>query len=189
MPDSWLSYSEELEEAAEVLWSDKDNGMAIESETQFDGKWHTKKSSAHSRSYILLASLALENVLKGLIIAGNSNLISSGKLDKSLKSHKLLNLAKRVDGLVLSKGDVRILQICQDAIPYWGRYPIPLEYKGLKPIQAVTDKFHTNFRDLHFRLCKWLYEQLKEGWDSSVGPRLTVIHHIRYENEMNEFGE
>jgi len=148
--------------------------------TQFDGALVIKKSSAHSRSYILLASLALENVLKGLIIVSDAKLISSGRLDKTLQSHKLLDLAKRVDGLVLSKDERHILHVCQDAIPYWGRYPIPLEYKGLKPKEAADDKFHTCFRKLHFRLCKSLYEKLKDGWDSGVGSKTLQMRSIRY---------
>ena len=30
MPDSWLVYAEELEEAAEALWVDSDNGLVLE---------------------------------------------------------------------------------------------------------------------------------------------------------------
>jgi hypothetical protein len=185
MPDSWLSYAEELEEAAEALWEVSDNGMLVEGDTQLDGSLVVKKSSAHSRSYILLASLALENVLKGLIIASDANLISTGRLDKTLQSHKLLDLAKKIAGLVLSKDEKHILQVCQDAIPYWGRYPIPLEYKGLKPKAAANDKFHTRFRKLHFRLCKSLYEMVKDGWDSGVGAQTLQIRSIRYGDKID----
>jgi len=180
MPSEWLEYAEELEQAAEILWGDSGNGMVLEAETQLDGSTLLKKSSAHARSYILLISLALENALKGLIIAGDAKLISSGRLDKSLKSHKLLDLAQKIDGLALSKDEKRILQICQDAIPYWGRYPIPLEYQGLKPKEVANEEFHARFRNLHFRLCKSLYELLKDGWDSGVGAGTLKMRSIRY---------
>jgi hypothetical protein len=180
MPDSWLSYAEELEEAAEALWAGSGTGFAIEAEAQLDRSTIMKKSSAHSRSYILLAGLALENVLKGLIISNNPSFITSGRLDKTLQSHKLLDLAKRVDGLYLSDDEKLVLQICQDAIPYWGRYPIPLEYHGLQPREAANDKFRTCSRNLHFRLCKSLYEILKDGWDSGVGAKTVKIRSIRY---------
>ncbi len=180
MPDSWLNYAQELEEAAEALWADSGNSMRIETGTQLDGSLVAiKKPSAHLRSYILLAGLALENVLKGLIIAGDAKLISSGRLDKTLKSHKLLNLAKRVN-LRFSKNEKHVLQVCQDAIPYWGRYPVPLEYHGLQPEDAATDKFRTCFRQLHFRLCKLLYEMLKDGWDSGVGSKIVKMRNLRY---------
>jgi len=180
LPIGWLEYSEELEEAAEILWANSGNGFSLQAETQLDDSTLIKKSSAHSRSYILLASLALENALKGLIIANDAKLISSGKLDKSLKSHNLTDLAKKIDGLILSKDEKRILQVCQDAIPYWGRYPIPLEYKGLKPVQAVNDRFRACFRQLHYRLCKSLYDLQQAGWDSGVGPLSFKMSNARY---------
>lgn len=180
LPVGWLEYSEELEEAAETLWADRDNRMLLQAETQLDGSMLSKKSSAHSRSYILLASLALENVLKGLIIANDAKLIASGKLDKSLKSHNLIDLTVRIDGLTLSKAEKHVIQVCQDAIPYWGRYPIPLEYRGLKPVEVANDKFRTCFRQLHFRLCKSLYDLVKDGWNSGVGPETLKTRRIHY---------
>jgi len=185
MPASWLDYAEELGEAAETLWANSGNVLVIEDNTQLNGLLTKKRSTAHSRSYILLASLALENVLKGLIIARNAKLISSGYLDKALQSHKLLDLVKRVDNLLLSKDERQILQVCQEAIPYWGRYPIPLKYKGLKPIEAANDKFHTSFRGLHFRLCKMLYETIKDGWDSGVGAKTLQLRNACYGDMIN----
>jgi len=185
MPGSWLSFAEELAQAAEVLWAENGNGILLDSNTQLDGKFVVKKSPAHSRSYILLASLALENVLKGLLIASDARLISSGRLDKALKSHKLLELARKVDGLELSEDDKHILQVCQDAIPYWGRYPNPLEYKCLTPEEAATEMFHDCFRKLHFRLCKSLYEMVKDGWASGVGPEILQISNVRYDDTID----
>lgn len=184
LPVSWLNYAEELMEAAEALWADKNNGMMLQVETQSDGTLSQKRSSKHSRSYILLASLALENVLKGLIIANNPKLIDSGQLDGNLKSHKLINLAQKIQGLALSDDEEKLLQICQDAIPYWGRYPIPLDYKGLKPAEAASEEFHSCFHQLHFRLCKKLYDLTKDGWDSGVGPSTLHASSIRYRDEF-----
>jgi hypothetical protein len=180
LPASWLEYAEELEAAAEALWADSGNGMVLQAETQLDGSLLTSKVTAHSRSYILLASLALENILKGLIIANDPSLITSGSLAKSITSHKLIELAKKINGLVLSSEERNILQICQDAIPYWGRYPIPLEYQGLKPAEAASDKFRSCFRQLHFRLCKQLYDLIKDGLDSGVGAGTLNMRSIRY---------
>lgn len=143
LPVSWLEYAEELEQAAEALWADSNSGKVIQAETQLDGLTLQKISSAHSRSYILLASFALENVLKGLLIANDAKLIASGRLDVTLKSHKLINIAQKVESLVLSDEEKKVLQICQDAIPYWGRYPIPLEYQSLKPTEAASAEFRS----------------------------------------------
>lgn len=180
LPSLWLSYSEELEEAAEALWADRDNGLELNMETQAGGTASIKKSTAHARSYILLSGLALENVLKGLLIAHNSSLITSGQLDKLLKNHKLKELADSVKDLTLSLDEQRVLEICQNAIPYWGRYPVPLRYQDLQPLEAATLAFRDSFRNLHFRLCKTLYDLIKDGWDSGVGPKTSEIRSRRY---------
>ena len=44
MSDSWLSYAEELEEAAEALGADSGNSMRIEAGTQLDGSLITRRS-------------------------------------------------------------------------------------------------------------------------------------------------
>lgn len=185
LPSEWLSYAEDLGQAAETLWADSDNRLELQAETQLDKSLEIIKSIAHSRSYILLASLALENVLKGLLVAGDSKLVSGGYLDKTLKSHKLVELARRINELVLSNDEESILEVCQDAIPYWGRYPIPLEYKGLKPKEAASSEFRDTFRTLHFRLCKRLYDLLKDGRDSGVGPKTLKMRSVRYGDSID----
>jgi len=186
MPDNWLSYAEELEEAAaEVIWSCVGDVMMVEGNTKIEGKMEIKKSSFHARSYILLAGLALENVLKAIIITRNPNLISTGQLHNSLKSHNLLNLAEKINDLKFTDGEKRVMRICQDAIPYWGRYPIPLSFDGLQPAEAATEKFRQTFRQLHFRLCKLTYDAIKDGWDSGAGAMCYKIRSRRYGDEID----
>jgi len=185
MPDNWLSYSEELENAAEVLWSHVGDVMTIEGESGIDGSIDLKKSSHHARTYVLLAGLALENALKAIIVTQNPALISSGVLHQSLKNHSLTRLAELIGDLQLTKVERRVLQICQDAIPYWGRYPVPLRFAGLKPAEAVTGDFRDTFRALHFRLCKRTYEAIKEGWDSGAGAKIRKVHSARYGDRID----
>jgi len=59
-------------------------------------------------------------------------------------------------------------------------YPIPLEFQGLQPEEAATDNFHACFHRLHFRLCKSLYDFLKNGWSSGAGPEILKIRSARY---------
>jgi hypothetical protein len=185
MPNNWLAYAEELEEAAEVIWSCVGDVMTIESNTIIGKKMEVKKSSFHARSYILLAGLALENILKAIIITRNPNLISSGQLHNSLKSHKLLILAKKINDLKLTDKEESLLRICQDAIPYWGRYPIPLYFDNLQPAEVATETFRQTFRRLHFRLCKLTYEAIKNGWDSKAGAVCCKIRSRRYGDEID----
>jgi hypothetical protein len=185
MPDNWLSYAEELEEAAELIWNSCNKLMSIDGNTTKNGKISLKKSSPHARTYILLAGLALENALKAIIITNAPSLISSGKLDKSLKSHKLDTLVKMIKVVELTDAENRVVKICQDAIPYWGRYPIPLQFYGLQPKEAATDDFRDTFRQLHYRLCKITYDMIKDGWDSFTGAKCDKIRSKRYGDEID----
>ncbi len=180
LPCEWLTYSEELHDAADALWRDSVNAISLNMETEVDGSARIEKTCGHSRIYILLAGLALENVLKGLIIAANPSLVNTGALGKSLKTHNLANLAANVEGLELSTADEHVLAVCQDAIPYWGRYPIPLQYADMQPKEALTPQFRDTFDALCHRLCRRLYDQVKDGWDSGVGPMTFQVRSIRY---------
>ena len=185
MPDAWLSYAEELEEAAEVIWNCVGDVMTVKNETNIEGNMEIEKFSVHARSYILLAGFALENALKAIIITRNPNLISSGQLHNSLKIHNLLNLAKTINDLKLTDKEEWVMRVCQGAIPYWGRYPVPLSFDGLKPTGAATGEFRQTFRQLHYRLCKLTYNAIKDGWDSEAGAQCYKIRSKRYGDEVD----
>jgi hypothetical protein len=178
MPAEWLNYAEELLESAEILWTQQEKGLRAEAIGTGDGLQpgihvlqQTRRVSSISRSYILLAGFALENMIKGLLVAQDPSLITGGKLSRDLKSHSLLGLVAKVKGLSLSEDEKQVCQVVQDAIPYWGRYPIPLEYNGVLPEVAVDDEFRSVVLALHFRLGKRLHGLIRNGWDSGVGPR------------------
>lgn len=184
-PDEWLSYAEELGEAAESLWLRSDDFMTVDAELTKEGSINKlERRTGHARTYILLAGLALENCLKGIIISKDPTLVNKGQLDKSIKSHVLVTLAELCQNLILSVDDRMVLSICQDAIPYWGRYPIPLTYGGLLPKEAATDDFRKKFLDLHFRLCKTLYDAIKDGWDSGLGTQVISVQSSRYGDDI-----
>lgn len=185
LPCEWLIYAEELHDAAAALWNDSGNTMSVNMEPAVDGSALLQKSCGHSRTFILLAGLALENVLKGLIIAKDPSLVNEGALAKSLQNHNLTILASAVKELRLSKQEEHVLAVCQDAIPYWGRYPIPLRYADLQPKEALTQEFRESFDSLCHRLCRALYDQTKDGWDSGVGPKTLQVRSTRYGDEID----
>lgn len=180
MPTEWLQYAEELGDAAECLWVRTDCAMELAWQTTVGGGERFEKAGAHARTYVLLAGLALENVLKGMLVARDPTLINQGHLHGSIRSHKLLELAGAMPDLSLSETEQRVLSICQDAIPYWGRYPVPLRYNGLSPREAATAQFRERFRALHSRLCRSIYESIKDGWDSGVGATTLQVRSSRY---------
>jgi hypothetical protein len=191
MPGAWLAYAEELMESAELIWREKDEGLRLEAEGARNGPQpgirltqRPRRISSISRPYILLAGFALENLIKGLLVAQDPTHINQGKLSSSLKSHELLRLASQVEGLCLSEQEKGVCRIVQDAIPYWGRYPIPLEYNGVLPEVAIDDEFRESFLELHFKLGKRLHLTIRDGWNSGVGPRHLKRRNARYGDEI-----
>lgn len=180
MPSSWLDYADELIDAAEHLWSLAEEGFRFEVNDTVEGNKEIKKIISISRPYILFASFAIENMIKGLIVAQNPTHINNGKLSKELKSHKLLKLLKLINDLELSKDEIEICKILEDAIPYWGRYPIPLNYNDILPEIGITQSKREIILGLHIKLGKKLYARIKNGWDSKVGPKLINIDYKKY---------
>ncbi len=185
MPSEWLGYAEDLADAAEALWTDRNQGMRLETTGQRERPTTSTKTSAHARSYILLAGLALENALKALLVAGDPALVNAGVLAASLKSHKLTELAAKIPGAGITGEETQILETCQEAIPYWGRYPIPLSYRGVSPAAAASAAFRDVFNQLHRRLCQAVHEQIRDGWDSGVGPKLLKTRSAKYGDQIN----
>jgi hypothetical protein len=118
--------------------------------------------------------------MKGLLIAKDPTLIAMGKLAGTMKSHNLTAAASRIGWLVLTEQEKRVLQICQDAMPYWGRYSVPLTFAKLAASVAASSEFRESFRALHFGLCRRLFEMIQDGWDSGVGPRHVSVGNALY---------
>jgi hypothetical protein len=167
-PTEWAAYADELKHAADLLHKQEGKGLIV----WVDHTGHSRSKSHVSRSYILLAGFALENVLKGLIVLANPQYVSSGKLDPKLRDHDLIKLSRQVEGLVLSPDEQRLCAIAREAIPYWGRYPVPKKAEELKEEQLLTTGFHETFLGLYHRLRDSLESGITKGWDGGENMRL-----------------
>lgn len=188
MPNGWLDYAIELKNSAETLWNTNDNSIRLVitqeiADTPTGWRRVSRKIYSISRSYILLAGFALENVVKGILVFQNPYHIMSGKLSKELKSHKVLELIQMVDGIELDETERRFCQIVQDAIPYWGRYPIPLEYNRVLPEIGINNKLRDAFLRLFTRLSKQLYFAIRDGWDSGVEVEIGSLYLDEFEED------
>jgi hypothetical protein len=176
-PGNWRDCANELRDAAELLWIDRDNGLRLimTQDTEVDdgrlSKNHNQRTiSSVSRSYLLLAGFALENLIKGYLVAKSPSLINTGKIDPELKTHKITSLIKKIDNIDLNQIEKDFCCVAEQAIPYWGRYPIPLKYNGVVPEIGLTDDLRYGFLSLFQRLDKMVYTEIRDGWDSGVGP-------------------
>jgi hypothetical protein len=186
MPDSWLEYSEELADAAERLWHVRSDRMTLSvKHSGRDDTDHIETAPAQPRAYVLLAALALENVLKGLLIAHDPSLITSGSIPGRLRNHRLTSLAKQVPALELSTRDRGVLSVCEEGFPSWSRYPVPLRSEDHHEVSIVPATFHNTFKDLHSRLCRSLHELIRNGWDSGVGAGILSSGSVRYGDRLD----
>jgi hypothetical protein len=172
MPGEWLEYADELLDAAEVLWHSPTAGLRVESDVDpITSELMLYRFSTVSRPYVLLSSFALENLLKGVLVARDPSLISTGRLPPTFTTHKLSRLSAKIAGLGLSPEEVSVLTIAEKALPYWGRYPVPLIPDGVLPEIAIDEEYRSTYLALHYRLGKIIYDAIRDGWDSGVGAR------------------
>lgn len=93
--------------------------------------------------YAMLAGLALENLVRGLIIKTDPTLVGPDKFDAKLTggAHKLDHLFKMAK-VSVSKEEAAFLETCSDCVLWAGRYPVPkkrhagkerLEFHGTFP--------------------------------------------------------
>jgi hypothetical protein len=100
-------------------------------------------------TFIFLAGLTIENLLKGIILIGYPGYVKDGKLSKSIHTHDLLKLAKLAT-ITLTKEEESLSEILGESITSFGRYPIPLDISKLKEkmtikyyIKEAYDNFYT----------------------------------------------
>lgn len=173
-PGEWLFFAEELMDAAEILWEQNDGSIRSEIIYDKNKDIESKKVSSISRPYFLLVGFAIENLLKGLIVFDDPSTIASGRV-KRIKSHKITNLVKDISGIRLSEAELDLCLKIEEAIPYWGRYPIPLEYSSITPDIGVTPEIRQVIKGMYERLACTLYEKTKVGWESGNGERTQIF--------------
>ncbi len=73
----------------------------------------------------LLYAVALENVLKGLILARNPGLMDENRLSRVVSSHDLVDLAQKVN-IAMAQLEIQVLSALSELVEWAGRYPLPL---------------------------------------------------------------
>ncbi len=95
----------------------------------------------------LLWGFAFENMLKGILISKHPEFVHTRGIDKQLKTHNLIELAKKC-AVKLDKTETKILERLTKDIIWRQRYPIPLNLERM-----ISTKFGigaTNVVDAYF---------------------------------------
>lgn len=189
-PGSWLEYAENLMDCAGLLWqkagmmtfiTEKD--PIIYKKGDRNKKISKTRSSSQYKTFGLLSGLAIENVLKGLLILEDKDRILEGKI-KEIKSHRLTYLIEKLKENPLEEEEMKILKIIETCIPYWGRYPIPISYDQLLEDYVITESDYLSIKVIFNKLSKKLYFQFRDGWQPKEGMKSTY-RSKRYEDSLD----
>jgi hypothetical protein len=177
-PDNWLKYAQELKESALYIW--KNQGLIFDLDTLTQ---ETKEHPSISRVFMLCCGLSIENLFKGYLIATNPNLINKGKLDNKLNKHNLINLSQACPDISFEKDEIELMKILSEAIPYWGRYPIPLNFNQIKEQKIASEIILTTFKKLFNKIFQSTLDIIKDGWDAGNGVSYREIIYKSYEDD------
>lgn len=174
-PEYWYTYAIELADTADGVYR-ASNGTSVayvyEGE---DGSKHAESRSLASRPVLLLYGLALENLIKGILISEDPMLLKDGRLDKSLLVHDLTKLAKRLGTISLDNKELSLLEVLSEAIPYYGRYPVPRHSQELLIEKHVDEQFYEHCKSLFQRLEVQLYKLNYNGLAAPEGVRFPKL--------------
>jgi hypothetical protein len=140
-PSSWLLSAERLRDGAEVILA-HEQAFEIAYFRAHDAATNEAMAIAYSEgndagiadidarvpnypAAQLLYGYALENLLKGIRVAKNPSLITSGRLNRKLASHDLVSLAKEAD-FTLHIQEEPVAEALSKLSTWAGRYPVAL---------------------------------------------------------------
>lgn len=114
-----------------------------------------------------LYAYAIENVLKGLIVAKDATLVNENKISKRLRSHDLIQLSADA-GVQVHVQEHPVLTALSDSSLWAGRYPVALtkeEYIGKENSDAMLDYGSQNVTMRRFfdRVLKELEAKLRRA--------------------------
>lgn len=178
-PDNWLKYANELKQSALRLWEYRDD-LILEFNI---GSTRNIERPVISRSYMLLAGLSIENVLKAYIVAIAPSLINKGILDRKLQIHDLNKLSTHCNGVSFDENDIELMRVLSEAIPYWGRYPIPINFQQIKTEKIVDSNINSNYISLFDKLFSSTLNKIRGGWDAGNGVGFSSFGYQNFETD------
>ncbi|OEY71911.1 hypothetical protein [Salegentibacter salarius] len=164
-PEHWFQAASELNDVVEELYLIRDKAHY----TQFFGDTNQRiKRPAYSRGTYLLMAYALENLLKGIAVLNNPDLVNTGKIDKSIKTHDLNELSGLNDFRPNNK-QKEFQSILSAQCISNARYPVGLNEQIEMTDPSVTDEDFTIYKKLFKKYQSYLASNFNlKGWDSGL---------------------
>ena len=130
-PKAWLMSAEHLKSAADALHK---SSLWPSRREPYDQK-SAVADFHYGPVYMLLAGLAIETLIKGIIVARHPDFIEQQKLSGELTHHDLTELYQTA-GLMIIKAHDNLLLRLQNYVVIFGRYPVT---KTRQDMQRLTD--------------------------------------------------
>lgn len=179
-PIQWVEYAEELRDASEVIWKESGNTKV------FNAYPKPITKPGLSRVYFLNIGYSLENLLKGLLITENPDLVKDGKIDPSISSgHRLHELANLVISFSFDLEEMELFKLLSEAIPSWSRYPIPKKWQINTSEKIINQDVRKLFLKIWGKIGFKIYEETKDGWDGPNGVRINNWRSSYFEGTMD----
>lgn len=175
MPEEWFDYANELKNAAQTLWKSHSNTLIF---YKTESKSFSRK--LYSRTYFFLLGVAIENLIKGILISENPLYIENGKLSPEISTgHNLKKLSEKISSISFNENETKILEILSDVLPYWGKYPIPKDFNKIKNEKFFDEFWYENLIQLYEKLELQIYRLNVNGIQGPNGinfPKLILTH-------------
>ena len=165
-PSTWWTQATRLILSARVLHAPALKYFTGTPEEKVEGE-------AHLNAFFILASFAIENGMKALVVHNQATeirkqLIERKKLPEILRTHDLLDLARLSSIPVLTKENELFLQRMTRYAVWAGRYPVPLHAEH---IEVPTSLLVSNgwvithaYEEYDLRICNILYDFIEKQW-------------------------
>lgn len=153
-PSSWLSWAERLSDAAELIFAGEVHkevpyfrahaaatNEALAKACAIPNGTGSAEIQCDPPNYLpgqMLCAFALENALKGLMIAHDPSLAGETKLNRVIKNHDLLGLAEAAN-FSIGGDERRVLKALTDLGEWAGRYPTATTLVGHENVEPASD--------------------------------------------------
>lgn len=165
-PHSWFLVADNLFEQAVQLQEQVGQGVLnLQSpDGEIIASWPKQ-----NRSVFLLAGFALENAIKAFLVYQNPGYVSNGRLNRALKSHKLVQLSKQVERIPWPVKGLPVIAEFERGLDSWARYPCALYANDSEWEQVLPDALWRQYKGLMAAYGKRLKQLLRRGWSGPHG--------------------
>jgi hypothetical protein len=165
-PQRWLAQANQLRMSAGVIEVELQDVMErIRFEQGLDEPF-----LAFLKSFMLLSGLAIENLIKGILLVRNPSTLSrevKGLLGQKKGGHGISEGAKKI--ISLSKSEYELLRGLEEYLVWAGRYQMPLRGEDFLKSQTPENLLGFSWED--FELIDKLFDRLAEILDNEWSER------------------